>query len=541
MAKVLIVGASNKSTRSIARSLLKKGCEIFVLNDVDLAVSKSKFIKEFILKPNLNENIQVFKDEVILAITKFKIEVVIPSTDIAVDVISHFKSEIEKYAPVIGLNLPEVYKYAHNKYELMKAGKEVGLNIPSYIYVDDLNNLPNLNDFSFQSVVKPISSAKISGNKHLGYKVAFPESKIQLSDVLRELVPSTPVMVQEYIEGYGIGYNLYAINGEIKSEYIHKRLKENEGVSSYRKIIPIDSYGLKEKVHALIKKIGWNGVGMVEFRIDNDGVPYLMEMNGRFFGSTEVGVKAGYDFPKFLFTHQFLKSPEIVNNTGKFYSLRLLHDEVLLETHKLLTTKNILAFLSWFFSLFNLVLPKNYLEDNYFEDPKFVKSLYSYDSIRIKSKKQRKKEIEAIVIKPVLKAHWDKCKNIAFVCKGNICRSPFAEMYAKKINANKTFISVGTINLIDRFSPVNALKAANILEVDLSSHQSKHLNDIDKSAIECFIVMDKLNYTELIEYNIPESKLFFLSNHQIADPYKKGISEFGEVYTEIKKCLDKLN
>ncbi len=539
--KLLIIGASNKSTRSIARSLKKKNCETFVLNDEDLAVSKSKYISKFILKPEIKNDINKFKIEIINAVSEFKIDVVIPSTDIAVDVVLKFKEEIEKHVAVIGLNPKEIYKYAHNKYELLKLAQETGLKIPGYIYVDNLSfDKAVLKKLNYPVVVKPVSSAQIIGDKHYGYKVAFPKTEKELIDILRELVPNTAVMVQDYIEGYGIGYNVYCINGEIKSEFIHKRLKENAGVSSYRKIIPIDSYSLKEKVHLLLKKIRWNGVAMVEFRIDKNNAPYIMEMNGRFFGSTELGVKAGYDLPAFLYSDQFLKKPEINTNTGKYYSLRLLHDEVLLETAKLMKTKNILNFLKWNFSLFNLLSPNNYLEASFFDDPKFVINLYKYDLRRNAIKRKNGRSIKEIAIKKITANEFKTMKNIVFVCLGNICRSPFAELYAKKIFPDKRITSVGTVSLQNRFSPLDAVDVAKKWDVDLSMHQSKHLKSVDITATQAFIVMDKLNYYELLKLDIPVEKIYFLSENEIKDPYKKPIFEYEQIYTQIKKNIDAL-
>ena len=42
----------------------------------------------------------------------------------------------------------------------------------------------------------------------------------------------------------------------------------------------------------------WQGVAMVEFKRDaKTGTPYLMEINGRFWGSLQLAVDAGVDFP----------------------------------------------------------------------------------------------------------------------------------------------------------------------------------------------------------------------------------------------------
>lgn len=539
--KLLIVGASNKSTRSIGRSLRKHNVEIYVLHDEDLAVSKSKYVHTYILKPELKKDIISFKDEVISAIDKFGIQVVLPSTDLAIDVIMHFKDEIGKKARIIGLNRPDSYKYAHDKYELMQLGKEVGLSIPGFVYADDIDKLPSLDHLKYPVVIKPVSSARIVNNRHYSYKVSFPKNKEELIDSLRELLPNTPVMIQDHIDGYGIGYNVYCIDGDVKSEYIHKRINENEGVSSYRKVVPLDTYPLKEKVHALLKWTKWNGVGMIEFRVGTNGIPYLMEMNGRFFGSTEVGVRSGYDFPSFLYTDQYLGKPQLVKDTGKFYSLRMLHDEVLLELDSLLRRKTIGRFFAWFFSLFNLILPGNYLEDNYFNDPKFVSALYGYDKRRIKRKKERKGEIANLKVKELNKEKWNSSTKIVFVCRGNICRSPFAGYYAKKIVLNKSIDTVGTVNLRNRLSPVNALIAGKEFGVDLSGHHSKHIHDINISATDLFVVMDKLNYFELKELNIPEEKIWFLGNDELHDPYRKELKAYQDVYRQIKDRVDRLN
>ncbi|PWT77363.1 MAG: hypothetical protein C5B60_02900 [Chloroflexi bacterium] len=52
----------------------------------------------------------------------------------------------------------------------------------------------------------------------------------------------------------------------------------------------------------LLQHVSWHGVAMVEFKIDQDrGVPLLMEVNGRFWGSLQLAIDAGVDFPYLLF------------------------------------------------------------------------------------------------------------------------------------------------------------------------------------------------------------------------------------------------
>jgi predicted ATP-grasp superfamily ATP-dependent carboligase len=71
-------------------------------------------------------------------------------------------------------------------------------------------------------------------------------------------------------------------------------------VSVYRESVAVDP-ALLGKAQALLERFGWEGVAMVEFKVDRaSGVPYLMEINPRFWGSLQLAVDAGVDFPRLL-------------------------------------------------------------------------------------------------------------------------------------------------------------------------------------------------------------------------------------------------
>lgn len=48
----------------------------------------------------------------------------------------------------------------------------------------------------------------------------------------------------------------------------------------------------------LLSSLKWIGIAMVEWKIDaNDGLPYLLEINPRFWGGLELAIRSGVDFP----------------------------------------------------------------------------------------------------------------------------------------------------------------------------------------------------------------------------------------------------
>ena len=58
---------------------------------------------------------------------------------------------------------------------------------------------------------------------------------------------------------------------------------------------------LIERSRLLLEQMHWNGVAMVEYKLDSSTrVPYLMEVNGRFWGSLQLAIDAGVDFPALL-------------------------------------------------------------------------------------------------------------------------------------------------------------------------------------------------------------------------------------------------
>ena len=89
----------------------------------------------------------------------------------------------------------------------------------------------------------------------------------------------------------------------MRASFAHRRLREKPpsgGVSVYRESIAADP-ALVERSRRLLEHFGWQGVAMVEYKVDErTGTPMLMEINGRFWGSLQLAVDAGVDFPRLL-------------------------------------------------------------------------------------------------------------------------------------------------------------------------------------------------------------------------------------------------
>ena len=134
--------------------------------------------------------------------------------------------------------------------------------------------------------------------------VSFAATAQELSrDLAGRLPHDFPVMLQERIEGAGLGVFALYNHGRAAALFSHRRLREHPpwgGVSVLSESIPLCPRAA-DYATRLLDALGWHGVAMVEFKQDvRDGVPKLMEINGRFWGSLQLAIDAGVDFPALL-------------------------------------------------------------------------------------------------------------------------------------------------------------------------------------------------------------------------------------------------
>ena len=140
-------------------------------------------------------------------------------------------------------------------------------------------------------------------------------------------------------------------------------------------------------------------------------------------------------------------------------------------------------------------------------------------------------------------------KNILFVCKGNICRSPFAEKYSRSVFPENIYIfSCGYIRQDGRESPPEAISTAKKFGVDLSDHRAHFITEEMMLNADLVIVFDEPNLRMLLQ-RFPEfkRKIWFLSEIcpdiplDIEDPFRKDCETYEKVYSAIASCIDRIN
>lgn len=215
--------------------------------------------------------------------------------------------EKERLAPTV-LPFPdvEIFKRICDKAYVAQVASGLGIAVPKQIEVLDAQRAlgPEVEDLGFPIVLKPSRSVVKSSRGLDKVSVRYAIDRDNLQEQISALEEgSYPILLQRRVRGPGVGVFLLRWNGATRACFAHRRLLEKPpsgGVSVYRESI-IAPGDLIARSEALLSALEWEGVAMIEYKVDaKSGTPYLMEINGRFWGSLQLAIDSGVDFPRLL-------------------------------------------------------------------------------------------------------------------------------------------------------------------------------------------------------------------------------------------------
>lgn len=303
--KILVTDGDNRAALSIVRSLGKKGHDLVVgeVHQPCLA-SSSKYCQERLIYPDPIRSGSKFVEALQQRIIDASVDAVLPVSEITTCLVTENKKTLEQYCHVPFPDL-NVVERAANKYQVIKAAQHLGIAVPRTYFIDTPEQLSSIpSDWPFPLVIKPSRSRIRDGSQWISTAVSYAHTP----DELRRKVESShrlefPLLVQERIEGPGVGVFLCYHHGKPIAHFAHRRLREKPpsgGVSVLRESIALPPQA-KAFAERLLNHLQWHGVAMVEFKIDQrNNLPTLMEVNGRFWGSLQLAIDSGVDFPSIL-------------------------------------------------------------------------------------------------------------------------------------------------------------------------------------------------------------------------------------------------
>ena len=195
---------------------------------------------------------------------------------------------------------------AFNKNEMVQLAASIGMAVPTTVAVSNLEDARRACQLlKFPVVLKPRSSVEAvsDGGVRITGRPRYaknPEELLARYEQLSQIC--SQMLVQEFVDGEGVGYFALMCRGELRAEFAHRRIRDVHptGSGSAVRVSVEPDPGVRAASLAILKALRWHGVAMVEFRQLPGGPPVFMEVNGRFWNSLPLACYSGADFPAWL-------------------------------------------------------------------------------------------------------------------------------------------------------------------------------------------------------------------------------------------------
>ena len=233
-------------------------------------------------------------EKVLKFIQSKRIDLIIPTTERSCVIVNHYRIDIQNFAFCsIATSSMRDLEVAFDKSKTFDFCQKNNIKTP----LIEFQNSEKIN--SKFVVLKAITSNKVLSN-----------GKIVKTDVPEYFKNDKPLLnndndkfFQEHIKGSSVGFFAVCNKGEILDSYTHKRILDTNPSGSgscVRKSILSPNKDLIEISKKIIQNLNWNGPIMLEYLQNKQGDLYLLEINGRLWGSYCLSSYSGINFTNLL-------------------------------------------------------------------------------------------------------------------------------------------------------------------------------------------------------------------------------------------------
>lgn len=315
--RILISDGMNRQGLAVARALKEAGkYRVYLAAEKDglygffkKCINKLHVDGFCVLEKNLSDTGLV--EHLIRLLRQKKIDALIPAGNSFL-AISREKARLENYCRVLVEDYQKIMRF-HDKSQTLDLVRHLKIPHPKTLLPENAEDLeafaPGL---AYPLVLKARKGAGATG---VWYVNNFSElhclyrriTETPTRTLLGAAGDHSRPMLQEYIPGDIYDVPVYGENGRAKLALCQKRLlmtPYSGGPGIVNMTMQHDE--LVDYAHKIFEAMQWNGVMQVEFKIDaRDGSPKLLEVNPRFWGTTWLTIRAGFNYPHYLISRAF--------------------------------------------------------------------------------------------------------------------------------------------------------------------------------------------------------------------------------------------
>jgi predicted ATP-grasp superfamily ATP-dependent carboligase len=309
--RVLVLDGETRTALAVVRSLSSRGMEVIVAASSRCALAQSsKHSAINLISPDPHTVPDGYREWLCETVQQWRPDVLLPLTDLSVGLCLSSEAKLRQWTSLPFVN-EETFAAVSDKSQLMQIAQRLGISTPRSLLIPEADkrsadDLAQIKGFSYPAVLKPSDAVVQTLGGVLDVPVFYPENFAQVMEVIDGSIDIahrlTPFLLQEKVQGVGTGVFALCHQGRILASFCHKRLLEKPpsgGVS-----VLCESISQEQAPFAcaakLLEHFSWDGAAMVEFKKTAAGEHYLLEINPRFWGSLQLAIDCGRDFPFLL-------------------------------------------------------------------------------------------------------------------------------------------------------------------------------------------------------------------------------------------------
>lgn len=312
---ILVLDADQRAALAVTRALGRAGLTVLTGDSGPTSLAGvSRFAAGHLRYPSPYHEPDAFIAALGPLLERHRIGVLLPITDVTTALVLRRRAHL----PPVALPFPDYATYTTltDKQALYRRALALAVPVPETLCLDgpEAADPRRLAELTYPVVLKPSQSKVFHQGRWLSLGPRYAADPRELSGALADLPAGVPLLIQRRVVGEGRGLFALCDHGTPRVHFAHRRIRERPpsgGVSVLCESVPVDPE-LRRAADTLLADAGWHGVAMVEFKLDRDGRPYLIEVNGRFWGSLQLAIDAGLDFPLLLYHLALGQTPTAV-------------------------------------------------------------------------------------------------------------------------------------------------------------------------------------------------------------------------------------
>lgn len=304
--KALVLDAQQRSALAATRSLGRAGLVVVTADASRRSLAgASRYSSSYLQSPDPERHPKAYLEWLEELLRRDSFDLVLPVTEITSQLLLMHRERWNDL-PMPFADYGTVMSLA-DKGQLMTLAEQLGIPHPASQRLASASAI-DWESIQYPVVIKPCLSKIYEGDSWVATSVRVAQTRDELKGVLEgaPYLYDYPFMLQEFVPGRGAGVFCIYDRGRPLAVFAHRRVREKPpegGVSVLSESVDVDP-GMAAYAGQLLKTVNWHGAAMVEFRVSPDGTPYLMEVNTRLWGSLQLAIDSGVDFPRLLWNVQ---------------------------------------------------------------------------------------------------------------------------------------------------------------------------------------------------------------------------------------------